>query len=89
MHFPHLYKLEKPPRDLILWEASDPPKHVYNLNAFQASSPLVSLNKLMKDIRSLSQELDDKINVAKDLDSAVMEALCSVRYTLIAALAVT
>ena len=89
VHFPHLYKLEKPSRDPILWEAPDLPKHVHDPNAFWASSPPVSLDKLMEDIRSLSQELDDKINVAEDLDSAVMEALRSVRHTLTAALAVT
>jgi hypothetical protein len=44
----------------------------------------------MEDIKSLSQELNDKIqNTAKDPDLALMEAVQLVRHTLIAALAST
>jgi hypothetical protein len=44
----------------------------------------------MEDIKSLSQELNNKIqNTAEDLDLALMEAVQSVRHTLTAALAST
>ena len=43
---------------------------------------------LMEDIRSLSQEIDNKIKkITEELDLTVMKAICLVKYTLTATLA--
>ena len=48
------------------------------------------MQKLMEDINSLSQELNDKINkLTGEPNPVVIEAVCSVKYTLTAALAST
>ena len=88
VHFPHLCRQDKSSRDLILPEVPSPPKHVSYPEVPRTSGRQGGLQMLMEDIRSLSQELDDKIKkITKEPDPAVMEAIRSVKYTLTAALA--
>jgi hypothetical protein len=89
VHFPHLCTQEKPSRDPVFWGAPDPPKRVPDPEVCRTSSPQRSLQTLMEEIKSLSQELNDKIKNMTEPDLAVMEAICSVKHTLTAAVAST
>jgi len=65
-------------------------QHVYNPNIGQTPSPQESLQKLIEDIKSLSQELVDKIKDITDKPHpVVIEAVHLVKHTLTAAIAST
>ena len=90
VHFPHLCTQDKSPRDPVFWAAPKSPECVHNPKVFWASSTQGSLQKLMEDINSLSQELNDKIkNLAREPDPVVIEAIHLVKHTLTAAHAST
>ena len=88
VHFPHLCTQDKPSRDLEFWGAPDPPKRVPNPKVHPTSNTQGSVQTLMKDIMSLSQELNDKIkDKPEEPDPAVMQAVRSVKHTLTATIA--
>jgi hypothetical protein len=91
VHFPHLCTQESsPPSDPDFGGAFDTPEHVPTPEVCQTSSPQESIQKLMQDIKLLSQQLDDKISGLTDESApAVMQAFCSVKYSLTAAIAAT
>ena len=90
VHFPHLCTQDKSPRGPVFWAAPKTPEHVHNPKVSRASSTQGSVQKLMEDINSLSQELNDKINkLTGEPDPVVIEAVRSVKHTLTAALAFT
>ena len=91
VYFPHLCKQESgPPSDPEFGGLLDQPERVPTPEVRWTSSPQESLQKLMQDIKSLSHQLDDKISDLTDESApAVMEAIHSVKYSLMAAIAST
>ena len=88
VHFPHLCRQDRSSGDPILREVPSPPKRVDYPEVPRTSSRQGALQMLMEDIRSLSQELNDKIKkITEEPDPTVMEAVCSVKYNLTAAIA--
>ena len=87
-YFPHLCTEPSPPKDPGLRHASNASQRVPNPDVRRSLSSRENLQRLLQEIKSLSQELNDKIQ--DDVtDAAVMEAVRSVKYSLTAALAST
>ena len=91
VHLPHLCPKESsPPIDLKIGGTSDPPQCAPISEIRRTSSPQESLQKLLQEIKLLSQQLDDKIvDLSDELAPAVMQAARSVKYSLTAAIAST
>jgi hypothetical protein len=88
VHFPHLCPKENnPPIDLGIGGASNAPQCTPSSDVCRSSNPQEKLQKLKREIKLLSQELD-KIEEIPD-ESAVIEAFRSVKYSLTAAIAST
>ena len=89
VHFPHLCT-QKPSKDPVLLREPNIPKHVHNSEVSWISNSQGGLQKLMEEIESLLQQLNDKIKkLTEEPDLAISEAVRSVKHTLTAALAST
>lgn len=90
VHFPSCKRESSPSIDLKSLGLLDPQQRIPTPEVRRTSSPQESLQKLMQDIKLLSQQLDDKIGGLTDESApAVIQAVRSVKYSLTAAIAST